>query len=318
MEYKKPPLTYNQQIDLLISRGLEVSDRDYVVSILKRISYYRLSAYCIPFQPQKDTFKKGVTIKDILCLYDFDHELRMLIFDAFEKLEVFIRTTMIYYLAHSFGAFGYLDKKNFHRGFKHAEWIADIKREITISTEMFISSYKTKYHKQKGLPIWMAAEVISFGKLSQVYYKGLNYRDQKAIAKIFGISHIIMASWLHMLVYARNICAHHARLWNKALAIRPKFPEKDKTWQFPEELSHKRSFALFVVAYFFMNKIGRGERFKEKLVAILKAKPPIVKLDLMGFPTNWEEMEAWNNSPADKVERSTEQIGQGEIKQVDV
>ncbi|MGE4307572.1 MULTISPECIES: Abi family protein [Bacteroides] len=30
-----------------------------------------------------------------------------------------------------------------------------------------------------------------------------------------------IASWLHSIVYIRNICAHHSRLWNKVLGVRP-------------------------------------------------------------------------------------------------
>lgn len=43
-------MSFEQQVDLLISRGLIIDDRDAAISILKRINYYRLAAYTLPFK----------------------------------------------------------------------------------------------------------------------------------------------------------------------------------------------------------------------------------------------------------------------------
>jgi abortive infection bacteriophage resistance protein len=45
MKYQKPPLTFEQQLDLLMSRGLHINDKDFALACLRNISYYRLSAY---------------------------------------------------------------------------------------------------------------------------------------------------------------------------------------------------------------------------------------------------------------------------------
>lgn len=47
MKYKKPALTFKQQVDLLAKRGLIIPDRDFAIATLRRISYYRLSAYYV-------------------------------------------------------------------------------------------------------------------------------------------------------------------------------------------------------------------------------------------------------------------------------
>jgi hypothetical protein len=41
----KPPLTIDQQIKLLKSRGLLINNTDYAKKILSQVNYYRLSAY---------------------------------------------------------------------------------------------------------------------------------------------------------------------------------------------------------------------------------------------------------------------------------
>lgn len=52
--YNKPHLTYQQQIELLKNRGLIVKDEQFAIIKLQHISYYRLSAYFLPFQSTKD------------------------------------------------------------------------------------------------------------------------------------------------------------------------------------------------------------------------------------------------------------------------
>lgn len=48
--YNKPPLTFQQQVELLKSRGLEITDEQRAIRHLSHISYYRLSAYMLPFK----------------------------------------------------------------------------------------------------------------------------------------------------------------------------------------------------------------------------------------------------------------------------
>jgi abortive infection bacteriophage resistance protein len=44
-QFDKPPLTIDEQIELLIARGLNISDRQQAENYLSFIGYYRLSAY---------------------------------------------------------------------------------------------------------------------------------------------------------------------------------------------------------------------------------------------------------------------------------
>lgn len=73
-KFSKPALTVEQQVDLLISRGLRIDDRELASHYLRFIGYYRLSAYYIPFQePEGNTdnhhFKRSTSFDKILDLY---------------------------------------------------------------------------------------------------------------------------------------------------------------------------------------------------------------------------------------------------------
>jgi len=75
--FRKPPLSIQQHIDQWISRGLAVPDPARAARYLSVISYYRLSAYTLPFQIGNldHHFKTGTTFEDILDLYIFDRRI---------------------------------------------------------------------------------------------------------------------------------------------------------------------------------------------------------------------------------------------------
>ncbi|HNR86121.1 MAG TPA: Abi family protein, partial [Taishania sp.] len=97
--YKKAPLTVADQIALLEGRNLTIEDKTKAAAYLNAISYYRLSAYFLPYQQIKDEFNAGVTFKQIINTYSFDRALRLLVFDCIERIEVAIRTQLVYIMS---------------------------------------------------------------------------------------------------------------------------------------------------------------------------------------------------------------------------
>jgi len=102
--YNKTPTTYEQQISLLKKRGLIIPDEARASRYLQQISYFRLSAYFLPYQKIKDQFNEGIEFDLILDNYKFDRELRLLVFDCIERVEIAIRAQMIYILAHNYNS----------------------------------------------------------------------------------------------------------------------------------------------------------------------------------------------------------------------
>jgi abortive infection bacteriophage resistance protein len=292
MKYTKPPLSYHEQADLLQSRGLIISNTDYAVRLLERIGYYRLSAYGLPFQSQKDKFNDQTKIEDIERLYDFDRGLRNIYLTTVSRVEIPLRTRITYYLAHKFGPFGYLSGTNFSKYFNHTKWLSSVEEEIDRSKELFIQHFRQKYQKDSpGLPIWMLTEVMSFGSLS-LLFSGLIINDQSIISKEFSIHPKVLKSWLHCLVYTRNICAHHARLWNRTLGIKPLIPRKVKEWQTPVLIDNDKVFSVFTIANCLLSKLSPGNDLRNRLMKLFDDYPYIDK-SKMGFVTDWESHELW-------------------------
>ena len=286
MKYRKPPLTFQEQYKILQNRGLIITDESAAIDILQNINYYRLSAYFSPFQIQKDVFNTGITIENILSLYEFDRQLRLLLAELLADVEISFRTHIAYHIGHRYGAFGYADHRNFYMRFNHFEWLKKAEGSIAQSHEIFVKHFKSKYKSEKHLPAWMVCEVISFGQVSQLY-KGLKKHDRQAIARgYYGIDQLVMISWLHTLVYVRNLCAHHCRIWNRTLAIRPKILHKSFRW---ENVHNNKLFCVMLILKRLTHIEKKWDDWVQRLLMLFETYP-FVDISKMGFPRDWKQL----------------------------
>ena len=127
--YTKSPLTFEQQLQQLKDRGLVIDNDDFALSQLRTISYYRLSAYWLPFRKIErevvlsDDFEEGPQFTGVIRLYEFDPRLRLLVMDAIERIEVYARTLFTYHVGHRYGIFGHTKAANFYPDFDHTSWL---------------------------------------------------------------------------------------------------------------------------------------------------------------------------------------------------
>jgi abortive infection bacteriophage resistance protein len=286
MKYNKPAKSLPKQIQLLRERDLLITNEDFTINILKNVNYYRISAYFSPFQKIKDKFIPDTTFDNIFNLYKFDRNLRILFFDFLEIIEISIRTKVAYYLANKYDKFGYIRKDIYNQFFKYEEWFSKLEINIKKSQEIFVKHYKTKYTKEKYLPIWMMVEIISFGSLS-VFYNHLKNADKQKISRDnYGVDKKILSSWLHSLVYIRNLCAHHSRLWNRILSISPKKPKKEDIWKnFPGN----KIFTILLIFKRLSPDQNYWNHWKNKLYTLIN-KYKEAKIGSMGFPENWKKI----------------------------
>ena len=83
MLYSKPAIDLADQIQLLESRGLIIDDKSLAEHFLAYVSYYRLAGYWWPLQSDKinHIFKPGSQFQTVVDLYNFDRELRLVVFN---------------------------------------------------------------------------------------------------------------------------------------------------------------------------------------------------------------------------------------------
>ena len=179
MKYTKPPLTYEDQINLLKSRGLTFADSQKAANQLANVSYFRLSAYMFPYRKNVggkiiDEFRYGTTWKNIYDLYVFDRKLRLLVFDAIEKIEVSIRTNMVYTLSHKYGSH-WQDDESIYKAERTITLQDGTTKTINIfkeiqdhiseqlsnnQAELFIEHYRDTYDDPVNPPSWMCVDYV--------------------------------------------------------------------------------------------------------------------------------------------------------------
>ena len=308
MKYEKPFLTFEEQAERLIQRGLE-SEKTVLINRLENVNYYRLSAYWYPFRKKDSSdpagnvrtheFVEGTTLDSVWRRYTFDRQLRILVMDAVERAEVAVRTKAIYLFCRQYGPFGYensgyfLDKMNLNRFLEELD-----KAVMRSSHEAFVAHYEKKYTSEKRLPLWMLAEIMTFGAMF-TFVKNFKKPLQKELARSFGIPGEVLISWLTTLNYVRNICAHHGRLWNRELAIKPYIPRAGKypDWHTPVSVPQHRIFGVLTILRYFMTLTAPQSHWTCRLMALFKQYDELPK-NVMGFPENWEECPVWHNCRA--------------------
>lgn len=288
-------MTYNEQADLLISRGLEC-ERDILIAHLEAISYYRLSGYLYPYRNDDDSFRDGTCFGEVWDTYTFDRRFRLVVLDAIERVEVYVRSRLAYELSHLQGPFGYLDRANLPglRDDEYDSFIAKAKQCFERCHEPFVNHFRKKYGDSHELPpYWIIVESFDFGLISKLY-KGAPKSVRKAIANELGIQMPVMTSWLHAINTVRNMCAHHARLWNKTLGYKPIVPKSDEAWNYVR-VHNNKTFAILSILNYLLVRIAPDTKWKSRLVALLDEYPRI-DTSRMGFPADWQSDPLWSNN----------------------
>jgi len=204
MVYNKQTFTIEQHIKQLRDRGLGIGNEELAKHYLAQVSYYRLAGYWWPMQKDKvnHTFKENSSFEDVVSLYNFDRELRLLLFDVIEKIEISLRTKLIYHLSHEFDPWWFQNTTIFQDSGALIQTLASIKEEVDRSKDIFIKEHKKKYKEDLRFPpAWKTLELTSFGSLSKLYGNLKNtIRSKNTIAEELGaVNHTYLPSWLQSI-----------------------------------------------------------------------------------------------------------------------
>jgi abortive infection bacteriophage resistance protein len=298
VQYTKGPLTFDDQLQQLQQRGLQVADPARATLYLERVGYYRLMGYLFPFRElASDDYRPGASFEAAIRFYEFDQVLRVFVMEAIGHIEVAVRTAVTYQLGHAYGAFGHFDPANFaFDDAWHAKWLAGVDYEVGRARETFIDHYKSKYTQPAfpRVPIWMASEVMSLGTLSWLI-KAMHAADRKVVASCFDQHASVFVSWLHAVSVVRNIAAHHGRLWNRVLGVQPVRPNNGP-WQHMAALypTDRMYFTLQVLRALLMCSAADAEAWCNQVSNHLR---PLLATSenrrSMGALPGWEEHPLW-------------------------
>ncbi|WP_130472317.1 Abi family protein [Candidatus Magnetaquicoccus inordinatus] len=301
MKFLEPATTFDEQLDKLISRGMVIRDRSTALHQLKHINYYRLSGYWYDFESDHEThdFVSGTAFDEIFNLYMFDKKFRLLLLNAIERVEISLRTQLTYHLSHTYHPHAHLDaalfKPIWNGGPKsHAENVESLRLEVKKSQEPFIRKFDQ--YEETLPPLWAVCEIMMLGALSRWYANLSKGSDRNAIARIYGMDETTLVSFIHHLSTVRNICAHHARLWNRKFTFQWKLPNKNPIGlsnNFNNSDTRKIYNTLVMLAYL-MDVITPGHSWRKRLHHIMATH----RIDpaTMGFPDGFFDLPIWNRA----------------------
>ena len=206
--------TLDEQIDILVNKGLVVDDVEATKSILLRENYFFLSGYRHLFMDPIDNkrYLEGTTFKELYSMFLFDRQIRNIIFKNILIVENNLKSILAYVMSknHGFKENNYLNPNNFVRDSRKNRQINDLirkmKRQISVNGKQHTAT--AHYIINYGyIPLWVVVKVLSFGIVGELYTI-LQYQDQKEIAYVFGVSIKHMVDYLPILANYRNLCAH--------------------------------------------------------------------------------------------------------------
>ena len=315
--YNKQPLSIDEQIKRLQDRGMRIDDAARAKRYLTNIGYYRLSAYWLPFEPpcppgesRLHQFQPGTTFDQVLSLYIFDRQLRLLVMEAIERIEISVRTHWAHALAMRHGSHAHLQASLFNSPWDHASDIARMARELKGSRETFIKHYLDHYDDPFLPPIWAVVETLSFGSLSRWFQASKDNSAKSAVSQDLGMPKVDIAEKvLHALTPVRNICAHHGRLWNRQLTLSLPIIKRlgqqmvteliTKEDGSQQKQAAKQIYNYLLVMAHMMRHINPKSSWRHRLKEHIQAGPRHYHEDhrphqkVMGFPEDWENMETW-------------------------
>lgn len=294
-EFKGEALDFKQIIKMLESQGLRIDSEQRALYVLGNISYCRLKSYLIPFMEDRQShrFKPGTSFEQVYALYGFDRRLRELIFHEMEKIEICVRTRFGYFTAKSENGYWFTNPEHFRNPHQHDRLLRIILNEINRSDNDGILRFREKYTNEFP-PCWLTMEATSMGTLSTIYRDMMPGEDKNSLAEYFGLSTGDFSSWLRHLVYVRNYCAHHSRLWNKRLSVRGSIPLQTK---YPfvsvsEETTSHIYYTCCILKYL-LDTVRPGNSFTLRLQSLIDGFPTIDTEVPMGFSKTWRSEALW-------------------------
>ena len=276
-EVRKQAKSVFEMIELLKQRGLTIDVPD-MPGILLDNNYYRLSAYFRPFQKDPangdNDFRPGAKVSDFLTPFMLDDQFRRLILEGTSRLELTLRARLAYNLALNGDAYNY-DEPDSYRDIaypnsmlKRDSLISNIKGWVSRSHEVCIRHYR---HQHEQPPVWAVVEVLPFDTLSKMLQLHL---DMDAVAKTvlsLGLckNRRRASEIVHAMVYLRNLCSHHSRLWNREMVITPAVL-KDMRAAFPEFAYEDKSVGnSLIVLMYLVDRINGDREYSHRILDFL-------------------------------------------------
>lgn len=283
--------TIEEQIALLRSRGLDISDNADVRDFLMRNNYYRVSGYSLTLRSH-DLFKQNTSFQNIVDIYNFDHELRHILLQYIEVIEVTVKSIYSYEFTKRYGATGYLDVTHFSDDVKYHEIIdkANKQKMARLPHEAYLKHFVEDLHQD--IPLWAYVDLLTISDISFLY--SISDHDvQDAVASVLGIIHRgpdILKRFMHSMTIIRNLCAHGSRLYNRLFEQKPWLNKRERSLLRKDKsgtIDNSHLFGFILI----MRRLLKPEEFTAMVneISVLTIRYPFVNMKYYGFCDDWKK-----------------------------
>lgn len=297
----------DEQISIMRTKNLIIDDENYAKNILLRENYFFLNGYRFPFMKSYNdrTFIDGATFREIHALFNFDRQLRNILFKNILILENNIKSIISYELSRKYGfkEKKYLNPSNFTNNPKKTRQVNDLLKKIKRQININGREHSATRHYQSNygyLPLWIVVKVLSFGIVGELYTI-LKEDDQEEIANVFNVDVTSLLIYLPIIANYRNLCAHEDICYEHKTQKEIPITKYHELMNIPKTNGDyiygiNDLFALIII----LKRLLRSDDFHMMLTEIsyeldyLAGRLKSIKidkiLDRMGFPTNYKEI----------------------------
>lgn len=216
--------TYEEQIEILKNRTLTITSEQDLLNKLEDCGYYNLiNGYSFLFKHENNNiYKDKVTDEDIINLYNFDKNLRTIVYKYTLNIESRLKSQISYQFSSKYGELesNYLQEINFDKDPNKKESITKLletcKNIISAGADKKnkkFRSYIYHYVNEHGhVPLWVLIRAMTLGEVS-IFFANMKLEDKTQIAKKYSLTASNMQVMFKILVSFRNIVAHDERIF---------------------------------------------------------------------------------------------------------
>lgn len=212
-------------MELLRSRGVEITCEKKAKECLLDIGYFRLCSYLFPFEKTYPRYSnrthevlEGTKLSDAVALYYFDFDLRNILNRYISRIEVSLRTYITYTLSNKYkdSPVWFIDPN-----VMKADFIRDFDSVYeSIRKKPVIKRHHKKYINDKYAPAWKTIEYMTFGNIENLYANLSSISDKLDISRHFGVNQTaIFENYIRTVRTLRNTCAHGGILFDLRLPM---------------------------------------------------------------------------------------------------
>ena len=221
----KHALNIEEQINKLKEHGMVFDNEEKAKEILLDVGYYRLGFYSFPFEKTFPSLRnrnhklcEGTSFKEIVDLYYFDYDLRRVLLNALNRIEVNIRTTITYIISNHYknSPTWFVDPAIMLSSFINT---FDDMVYAQISKNPVILRHHKTHINDRYAPAWKTLEFMTIGNVCMLYKSLRDKGVQLRIANKYGCTIGIFKNYLETIMFIRNKCAHGSCLYNITLPL---------------------------------------------------------------------------------------------------